>query len=96
MTMEQYLERVSLERIEEIRLKIAERLSTIKQRGGASSKSERRGRHLETSSDFDDAAFREDNWEFLMIHTSKRTDDSVALTGLPASTGLVARDQVQK
>lgn len=91
--MEQYLERVSLERIEEIRLKIAERAAILQQRGVTTAKNERRGRHHESSSDFDDAQFREENWEFLMIHTSKRTDDTLALTG---AAGLAAREQVQK
>lgn len=88
--MEQYLERVSLDRIKEIRLKIAERAAILQQRVGGASKSERRGRYHESSSDFDDAQFREENWEFLMIHTSKRTDDT--LSAFPTSL----RDQVQK
>lgn len=51
--MEQYLEKVSLERIEEIRQKIAERASLQQRPLG---KSERRGRHDSSASgDFDDA-----------------------------------------
>ena len=57
MTMEQYLERVSLERIAEIRARISDK---------------KRGVLLDSS---DEESFREDNWELLMIHTSKKGED---------------------
>ena len=63
MTMEQYLDSVSLERIEEIKSKIA-------QKGGITHKkrSSKRGNEGEQDQSLEDF----DNWELLMIHTSKK------------------------
>ncbi len=58
MTMEQYLDKVSLERISEIRARLI--------RGKSTSDSH--------SDDIDESSLSEDNWELLMIHTSKRMD----------------------
>ena len=69
MSMEQYLDKVSLERIVEIRLKIAERAARVSYKG-ESKKCDRN-----SSSELEDASFREENWEFLMIHTSKKAID---------------------
>ena len=54
--MEQYLDKVSLERIAEIRSRL-----TDKKRGMVGDSN-------------DEESFREDNWELLMIHTSKRVE----------------------
>jgi len=60
--MEQYLESVSLDKIEEVRKRIA-----LKNQGSQS------------QLDLDDASLDEDNWEFLMIHTSKRVEEHLEL-----------------
>jgi hypothetical protein len=61
--MEQYLDSVSLEKIEEVRHKLI-----LKKQG-----------LLSGSSDSDDASLSEDNWEFLMIHTSKRVEEHLEM-----------------
>lgn len=61
--MEQYLDSVSLEKIEEVRQKLI-----LKKQG-----------LLPASTDSDDAALNEDNWEFLMIHTSKRVEEHLEM-----------------
>jgi len=66
--MDEYLDKVSLDRIKEIRLKIAER---------AARPSPTKGGKKESSSEVDDPQFREENWEFLMIHTSKKAVDDI-------------------
>ena len=58
--MDQYLESVSLEKIAEVRNKIA-------MRNGSMSPGDH---ELDSSLD-------EDNWEFLMIHTSKRVEEKL-------------------
>ena len=64
--MEEYLDKVSLDRIKEIRLKIAER--------GTRVTPTKAGKKEEA----EDPQFREENWEFLMIHTSKKAvDDNI-------------------
>lgn len=61
MTMEQYLDSVSLERIAEIRARVNQKIN---------------GQHRsnESSDPFDDESLAEENWQFLMIHTSKKVD----------------------
>lgn len=69
--MEEYLEKVSLDRIKEIRLRIAERGTRV---------TPTKGGKKEGSSEIEDPQFREENWEFLMIHTSKKAvDDNLLL-----------------
>lgn len=57
--MEEYLDKVTLERIAEIRARIAKRKNC-----SDNSKDDQN----------DDKELHENNWEFLMIHTSKRVD----------------------
>lgn len=59
--MEQYLDSVSLEKIDEVRKRLA-----LKKLG------------LLPESD-DCGGLDEDNWEFLMIHTSKRVEENLEL-----------------
>ena len=68
--MEQYLDSVSLEKIEEVRSRLA-----LKKRG------------LLAESD-DCGALDEDNWEFLMIHTSKRVEEHLEMDNQMASANL--------
>jgi hypothetical protein len=57
--MDQYLESVSLEKIAEVRNKIATRTMNSSSTREAES----------------EASMDEENWEFLMIHTSKRVEE---------------------
>jgi len=82
--MEEYLEKVSVDRIKEIRLRIAERGTRV---------TPTKGGKKEGSSEIEDPQFREENWEFLMIHTSKKAvDDNLLLpqesVSLRASTSI--------
>ena len=64
--MDQYLDSVSLEKIAELRTKIELRTK----QGGSMSPS---------LCDADDGSMDEQNWEFLMIHTSKRVEETLEL-----------------
>jgi hypothetical protein len=55
--MEEYLDKVTLERIAEIRGRLANRKNCSDNASG---------------DHYDDKELHENNWEFLMIHTSKR------------------------
>lgn len=68
--MEQYLDSVSLEKIDEVRQRLA-----LKKKG------------LLPESD-DCGALDEDNWEFLMIHTSKRVEEHLEMHNQMASANL--------
>lgn len=68
--MEQYLDSVSLEKIDEVRGRLA-----LKKQG------------LLPESD-DCNALDEDNWEFLMIHTSKRVEEHLEMHNQMASANL--------
>lgn len=86
--MEEYLEKVSLDRIKEIRLRIAERGTRV---------TPTKGGKKEGSSEIEDPQFREENWEFLMIHTSKKAvDDNLLLpqesVSLRASTSISSEE----
>jgi hypothetical protein len=60
--MDQYLDSVSLDKIEEVKKRIALR---------------NQGSH--SQADSDDGSLDEDNWEFLMIHTSKRVEEHLEM-----------------
>ena len=64
--MDQYLESVSIDKIKDLRNKIEVR----NKNGGA----------LSPSADGSDyGCLDEDNWEFLMIHTSKRVEETLEI-----------------
>ncbi len=68
--MEQYLDSVSLEKIDEVRKRLA-----LKKEG--------------LLSDSDDcSSLDEENWEFLMIHTSKRVEEHLEIHNQMASANL--------
>ena len=60
--MDQYLDSVSLDKIEEVKKRIA-----LRNQGSIS------------QADSDDGSLDEDNWEFLMIHTSKRVEEHLEM-----------------
>jgi hypothetical protein len=61
--MDQYLESVSLEKIADVRNKITLRNTTISSKGDPDN----------------DGSLDEENWEFLMIHTSKRVEEKLEI-----------------
>ena len=69
--MDQYLDSVSIERIAEIRARVLSKPPPLNQ-----SKHNKGRRTVSNDSDSDESDLAEENWEFLMIHTSKKVDDS--------------------
>jgi hypothetical protein len=64
--MDQYLESVSIDKIKDLRNKIELR----NKNGGVSSPEADSGEY---------GSLDEDNWEFLMIHTSKRVEETLEI-----------------